>query len=465
MRRLSDFPRKIQSSVWDPDPGELSFWYATALQTLRGSWVVVRDLRSGQLNLRAMSLVYTTILSLVPLLAISFSVLKGFGVHEQLETAMMAALLPLGEKGVEIGIRIVEFVENVKVGVLGSVGLALLLYTVISLMQKIERSFNFIWHVAEERAFAQRFSDYLSVIVIGPVLVFASLGISASLLNADVVQAVTAIEPFGTVLHYVGLLLPFALVVTAFTFIYLFMPNTRVRVRSAFVGALFAGLLWHVVGWGFTYFVVSSAQYTAIYSAFAALIVFMLWLYAAWLVLLIGASVAFYHQNPRHLSLLPERQKLSVRMVERLSLALLAEIITDFMSGETRPDTETLAHRLHLRADTADELITALAAADLIIATNGSPQRWLPARAPESLTLIDAMSAIRSAGETPAQGPETVHIPGAVEGLLAGLDQEAAAKLARQTMADLVRSGDLAVSEGDRVAALHPSSGPGGAAQ
>lgn len=462
MRRLSDFPRKLHASVWAPDLGGLPFWYATALQTLRGSWVVARDLRSGQLNLRAMSLVYTTILSLVPLLAISFSVLKGFGVHEQLETAMMAALLPLGEKGVEIGIRIVEFVENVKVGVLGSVGLALLLYTVISLMQKIERSFNFIWHVAEERAFAQRFSDYLSVIVIGPVLVFASLGISASLLNADVVQAVTAIEPFGTVLHFVGLLLPFALVVAAFTFIYLFMPNTRVRVRSAFVGALFAGLLWHVVGWGFTYFVVSSAQYTAIYSAFAALIVFMLWLYMAWLVLLLGASVAFYHQNPQHLSLSPEKQKLSVRMVERLSLALLAEIVADFMSGETRPDTETLARRLRLRGDTADQLISALAAADLIIATNDSPQFWLPARAPESLTLADVMTIIRSSGETPSQTPEIFQISTAVDRLLADLDQEVASKLAGQTLADLVRRGELAITDEERVATLHTSSGSGG---
>ncbi|MBT5048737.1 MAG: YihY/virulence factor BrkB family protein [Rhodospirillaceae bacterium] len=465
MRRLSDLFRRIHTSVWDTDLGALPFWYAAILHLLRAFWASMRDLRGGELSLRAMSLVYTTILSIVPFLAISFSVLKGFGVHEQLETTMMAALLPLGEKGVDIGIRIVEFVENVKVGVLGSVGLALLLYTVISLMQKIERAFNFIWHVATERAFAQRFSDYLSVIVIGPVLVFASLGISASLLSGSVVTAVTAIEPFGTILHIVGRLLPFALVVAAFTFIYVFMPNTKVRLRSAFAGALIAGLLWLVAGKLFTSFVIESAQYTAIYSAFAALIVFMLWLYFAWLVLLIGASFAFYHQNPRHVSLLPEKQTLSVRMVERLSFALLAEIAGDFMSGDIKPNTETLARRLHLRADTAAELITALAAADLIVATNASPRCWLPARAPNSLTLIDAMAAIRSAGENAAQAPEKASISAAVEQLLADLDQDMSAKLAHRTLADLVRKGDLAASDEARVATLHPSSGPGGAAQ
>ena len=101
----------------------------------------------------------TTDLSIVPLLAVSFSVLKGFGVHEALETAMMKTLMPLGDKGVEIGLRIIEFVDNVKVGVLGSVGLALLLYTVLSLMQKIELAFNFIWLVPQERPLAQRFSE------------------------------------------------------------------------------------------------------------------------------------------------------------------------------------------------------------------------------------------------------------------------------------------------------------------
>jgi len=240
-----------------------------------------------------MTLVYTTILSLVPLLAIGFSVLKGFGVHEQLETALTQALLPLGDKGAEIGGRIVEFVDNVKVGVLGSVGLALLIYTVISLMQKIEGAFNFIWHVSQERPLAQRFSNYLSVILIGPVLVFSSLGVSASLQSTDLIKTLTAIEPFGSLINFAGTMLPFALVVGAFTFIYVFMPNTRVKLTSAFAGAFVAGLMWNMACVFFAKFGVSSAQYTAIYSAFAALIIFMLWLYIGWLVLLAGARAAY----------------------------------------------------------------------------------------------------------------------------------------------------------------------------
>ena len=121
MTGISEISHYIRSRIWDPDLDRLSPWMRLTLRSLRIFWAVVRDLRRGELSLRAMSLVYTTILSIVPLLAVSFSVLKGFGVHEALETAMMRTLLPLGEKGVEIGLRIIEFVDNVKVGVLGSV--------------------------------------------------------------------------------------------------------------------------------------------------------------------------------------------------------------------------------------------------------------------------------------------------------------------------------------------------------
>ena len=140
--------------------------------------VLLRDLTQGQLTLRAMGLVYTTLLSLVPLLALSFSVLKAFGVYNQIRPALLTFLEPLGEKGIEITERVIQFIENINVGVLGSVGLALLLYTAVSLVQKIEESFNFIWHVSRARGIGERFSRYLSALLVGPLLVFSAMGIT-----------------------------------------------------------------------------------------------------------------------------------------------------------------------------------------------------------------------------------------------------------------------------------------------
>jgi membrane protein len=222
--------------------------------------------------MRAMSLVYTTLLSLVPLLAVSFSVLKAFGVQNQLEPALLNFLAPLGPKGAELTATIIGFVDNMRVGVLGSVGLALLLYTVVSLIQKVERAFNYTWHVSHNRRFVERFSDYLSVLLIGPVLMFSALGATASILNTSLVLSMAKIPVLGWIIDTGGTLLPYFFAIAAFTFVYVFVPNTRVRLGPAVVGAIVAGVLWQSIGWGFAFFMVGSTNYAAIYSGFAILI-------------------------------------------------------------------------------------------------------------------------------------------------------------------------------------------------
>jgi membrane protein len=274
-----------------------------------------------------MSLVYTTLLSLVPLLAVSFSVLKGFGVHNQLEPMLLNALEPLGEKAVEVTQSIIGFVDNMQVRVLGSLGLAMLLYTVLTLIKKIEQVFNYTWRAEEGRPFAQRFSQYLSVLLIGPVLFFSAVGLSASVRSSAFVDTVLSIEPFGTLIDALSRLVPFLLLAFAFAFIYVFVPNTRVRFRSAMIGALAAAFLWQTVGWMFARFMVSSTQYTAVYSSLAILILFMIWVYIAWLILLIGASIAFYHQHPEYLTIRSRELRLSNRLRERLALLVAGHIV------------------------------------------------------------------------------------------------------------------------------------------
>ncbi len=193
-----------------------------------------RDLLAGRLTLWTMSLVYTTLLSMVPLLALSFSVLKAFGVQNQIEPILQNLLAPLGEQGQEITSRLVGFIAHMNVGVLGSVGLALLVYTVVSLMQKVEESFNAIWHITHLRSLGDRVSRYLSVLLVGPLLVFSAIGITAMAINSAMARYILAFEPVGTLALATGRLMPFVLVIGAFTFMYMFVPNTRVRFAPAF---------------------------------------------------------------------------------------------------------------------------------------------------------------------------------------------------------------------------------------
>ncbi len=230
---ISTIKSRIDRTLWETDPKSLHPLRQFALSAARLGYAVGRDVIEGQLSLRAMSLVYTTLLSIVPLLAISFSVLKGLGVQNQLEPTLMNFLQPFGDKGVEIGRRIIEFVNNVNVKALGSVGLALLLYTIVSLMHKIEWSFNYVWRVSSERTLSRRFSDYLSVIMIGPLLIFSSLGVTTALFTSEYVSLVASLPVVGVLIRIVGALVPYLMVLAAFTFIYVFMPNTKVRMSAA----------------------------------------------------------------------------------------------------------------------------------------------------------------------------------------------------------------------------------------
>jgi membrane protein len=180
----------VQEQLWQTDLGTFSPVKRRFIEFIRLVYVVIRELSVGQLTLRAMSLVYTTLISMVPLLAVSFSVLKAFKVQDKVEPFLLEFLAPLGAKGEEIGANIIGFIDNMNVGVLGAVGLGVLFYTVISLIQKIEQTFNYIWNIGDARSFLRRAADYLSVVMIGPVLVVSGLAITASMASSTFVPMI-----------------------------------------------------------------------------------------------------------------------------------------------------------------------------------------------------------------------------------------------------------------------------------
>lgn len=440
----------LRRRVVDVDMTALTRPHRAAVFAARIAMAVARDLAGGMLTLRAMSLVYTTLLSLVPLLAVSFSVLKAFGVHNQIEPTLVRLLAPLGPRGAEITERIVEFVENIRVGVLGAVGLALLIYTVVALMQKVEQAFNATWRVRRHRRLAQRFSDYLSVVLVGPVLVFLAIGITASVLGSETVQELSELAPFGALLEFGARLAPYVVIIAAFTFVYLFVPNTRVRPASALAGALVAGVLWQSMGWMFAAFVAGSTRYTAIYSAFATLIVFMFWLYLSWLILLVGASVAYYHQHPAR-TLLGGEPVLSPRLRERVALAVMASIARAFYQRRPPPNTEQLAGSLSLPVTCVAEIQEQLAAAGLLTVMDADeePLAYTPGTPPERTSLAEVVRAVREAGEAHGRRVPRVRLGEAVTRLGARLDDATEAALGEATVRDLV-------DEAEAVSALPP---------
>ena len=361
----------------------------------RIAYAVVRNLGTGVLNLHAMSLVYTTLLSMVPLLALSFSVLKAMGVHNRLMPFLYQFFEPLGDQGREMAERVIGFVDNIQVGVLGSVGLLLLVYTVVALVQKIENSFNIVWHASQGRSLAQRFSNYLSVITIGPLLMAAGIGVSATIFNSEVVGDLRSVEPFGTLIALIGRITPFILTVMAFTFVYIFVPNTRVRLRSAFAGGLIAGVIWQAASLAFATFAVNATRYEAVYSGFAIGILLLIWLYINWIILLTGASISYYHQHEQAISARREVRS-SPLLEERLALVVMRWVARSFDEEAEPPRQELLALELGVPSDITHRVSAKLLRAGLLQPGGEDGEELIPARPLDRIRLIDVLNAVRA---------------------------------------------------------------------
>jgi membrane protein len=435
MERLYDY---FARDLWEGDRSSSGGLHALLVGALRIVTVVVRDVMYGEITLRATGLVYSTLLSLVPLLAVSFSVLKAFGVHNALEPFLLNLLTPLGSTAADLAQRIVGFVNNMKVGVLGLVGLGLLIYTVVALIQKVEEAFNVIWRVRSSRSILQRFSDYLSVVLVGPVLVASALGLTASLMSTTLMQKLVAVGPISDLVFAAGKLLPYVLVCAAFAFIYVFVPNTKVRFFPAVTGAVIGGVLWETVGWGFASFIVASTQYGAVYSGFAALILFMLWLYLSWLILLVGAEVAFYCQNPQYLRISGNGWIPDARLIEQTALAVMFLVSRSFHIDGQPWTVNLLAQRLGLSPERVGEIVDALKKSRLIAETAENPPALLPARDPGTIALRDVYEAVRGSGS--GKTGQSIARIDAVESIAASVEEAIGGSLDGTTIGDLVRS-------------------------
>jgi len=448
--------RATEALIWKDPPPPAPAWKTRLLRVVRVTVVLGRDIAQGQLTLRAMSLVYTTLLSLVPLLALSFSVLKAFGVHNQTAPMLERFLAPLGPKGEEVSHQIVQFIDRMNVGVLGSVGLALLLYTCVSLMQKIEESFNYIWHVSQPRNLGERFSRYLSVLLVGPIVLFAALGMTATAMDVGIVRQALDVRPVGEVVSEVGRLMPYVLMVGAFTFVYMFIPNTKVSFGPALLGGIAGGVLWESAGVAFAMFAASSTKYSAIYSGFAILILFMIWLYVSWLILLFGASVAFYQQHPEYLVAEGGEPRLSNRMRERLALMIMSLIATHYLAGRPPWSMPRLTQALKVPMHAVQAVLAGLEQAHLLVLSNDDPPTYLPARDLGSIALGQLLEAVRCAGEDRFLNPAALPVSGSVAQVQSRVEHAVSASLGNLTLKDLAGDGLAAEALNCSGSAKHP---------
>ena len=404
------------------------------IRLIRFFYLVIQAFTDRELGLQATGLVYTTLLSLIPLLAVSFSMLKAFGAHYMLEDFLIEFLAPLGSEGKDLAMQITLFVDNINVGVLGSIGFALLLYKAISLMYELEGALNYIWAARSTKTPGRRFGDFLIVLLMGPILVLTATGITVSLMSFSFIIWLQQFEPFSTAIVVAGELLPYVMATAAFTFVYQFLPNRKVHFLSALAGGVFAGVLWELAGLAFAKFTVTSGQYSAIYSGFAFSILFLMWLQLSWLILLVGANLSFHHQYPGP----PDDKKsrtFATRENEKIALLIMFLVTKNFKLRQPLSQ-EIIVKHLGLPLAVTQAVLSRLVQKRLLVEGYGHPPTYVPAVDPDNLTLQEILDAIGN-GRGAAYGkvPE-------VDAVIARLEECSSAALRAMTISELTADRD-----------------------
>jgi membrane protein len=372
------------------------------LRLLRYPYAVLRDLSRGQINLWAMGLVFTTLLTLIPLLAFAFAILKAFGGHRRyLEPIVFEFLSPVGASAHDLTERVMEFADGVRSGIVGTVGFTLLAWTLLGTLRKVEDSFNFVWRVEHARGFARRVIEYLGLLIVGPIVLVGFFALSQAALQSEPVQLVTELPLAHRVTSASVAIAPYAMVTLFFTLLYMLIPNTRVRLRPALVGAVSAGVLWAAIGKMFTAMVVSSTRITLVYAGFAVMVAVLTWTYFGWLILLAGAQLSFYVQNPSYLRLGLVDLKLSSVDLERLALRLMYLVGAAHLRGDKRWSIDALASALGVPGIAVSTTAAGLERAGLLRVT--AHEELVPGRDLALIRVPDILGVVRN--------QETGHLP------------------------------------------------------
>jgi len=441
--------------LWLIEVGNLSRARAALTRCLRVCMIATQGFLRDRCLQQSAALTYLTIFSLPALLAMVFSVAKGFKAYEDLKEGPIDAFLnryfpiqvvardaavPTGsgsEKIREVIDQVFTYVQNADLRALTTVGLVFLVYATIKMLGAVEKAFNEIWGVQRSRSLVRKLSDYLAIVVVAPVAMLVATAFTGFL---QARKAGLALGGVGLSLSPLLAAVPILAICTGMTLVILTLPNTRVRLGPALVGGIVAGCLWQVAQMLFVEFQFGLARVDAIFSSFAAVPLLLFWINFSWVTLFIGAELSFAVQSEGVVTSIARTGILDQRFREGVAPRLAGRIAAAFLAGERPPTAAALASELGIAPRAVTDVLDPLVRARLVTRTaEEGEEGYVPARDPDAITVLDLLLALRvEEGANPV--PTRSKVDERVDRILAGFEEAQRASLWNHTLRELARA-------------------------
>jgi membrane protein len=400
---LSKIINFITVDIWRISLKDFSRSKSFFIKQLRIIVLVLRGFDEDKCFLRASALTFFSLLSVVPVVAMAFGVAKGFGFQKVLEEQLLKQFP--GQE--EVMIKVIEFaqslLENTEGGLVAGIGVVILFWAVIKVLGNIEDSFNNIWGIKKSRTWGRKLSDYLSLMLICPILLIVSGSITVLVVTQVefILGKISFLSALNPIIFSVLNLLPYSVLWILFTFVYKFMPNIKVKFTSALLAGVLAGTIYEVVQWGYIAFQVGMSKNNAIYGGFAALPLFLVWLQLSWLIVLLGAELSYAYQNVDQYELEPDCQRVSVSFKRLLSLRITHLLVKKFSGENTLLTATSIAQLLKIPVRLVRQILFELiegGVASEVKTDEPNESAYQPARDGEKLTIKYVIDALEHRG-------------------------------------------------------------------
>ena len=405
---LSKIMKFLTTDIWRLHlknyPRKKSFF----IRQLRIVVLAIRGYAEDKCKFRASALTFFSLLSIVPVIAMMFGIAKGFGLQEKVEAQIVKNMAKF-EGSEELAEQIIKFsnalLEKASGGFIAGIGVVFLLWAVIKLLSNIENSFNDIWGIKKPRTIGRKFSDYLSMMLVCPILlVFASS--ATVIVQTQISQFVLRLPIHSSIITLILTslrLLSLCTIWIIFTFVFIFMPNTKVNWRSGILGGIVAGTMFHIMEAVYFNLQIVVTKYGAVYASFAALPLFLIWLQISWLVVLFGAELSFAHQNVDTYEFEPDCLSVSHRYKRKLSLLIAHLLVNNFCSCRRPLYASEISQKLEIPVRLVRQILFELAESRILSEVQKEADKeiaYQPACDVNLLTVKYVIDALESRGNT-----------------------------------------------------------------